>query len=117
MNQDPASQGLAGWIIAAIAIVGLLWAVVAKIFSFVTRAELARRFDAQDKKFLEALETQLADRRRITEEQRIENDRRHGENRGNFDKIADRLSQVEIGQARLEGSFSRSFKSSDTSKG
>lgn len=104
---DGASNGILGWILGGIGIGGALWAVGAKLFSFVTRAELARVLEKQDTKFKEAMAAQIEDRRRIVAEQHDDMETRHQENRGNFQRLADRLGLVERGQAKIEGSIER----------
>ncbi len=124
MSQPQDSGGLLAWILGGIAIFGALWAAGKRIFSTVTRDELGGIVEAQNKKFLETLETQRtdfksaldqmrADRLRLAEEQRAEQLRLHAENRDTSREMFGRISDLEKGQSRIEGTLSARFPRPD----
>jgi hypothetical protein len=94
-----------------------VYAIGAKIFSYVTRTELAEIIAAQNVQFLAAQASMKADvdakfeqhrseRVRIANEQHAETIRLHEENRETSDQIFSRTAKIEQAQARIEGVLS-----------
>lgn len=123
--QDPGnSGGILAWLLGGLAVGGALYRVGQRVFSTVTRKELEKIVEAQDEKFLDALQQQRTDltaaldnfrqeRRQASEEQRTETLRLHMENRDTSSQIFTRVSDVEKGLSRIEGSLSGRFQRPD----
>lgn len=90
------------------------YAVAARIFSYVTRTELASLIAKQDEKFLAAQAAMKADvdskfeqhreeRQQIANDARSETIRLHEENRETYGQLFTRTAAIEQGQARIEG--------------
>jgi hypothetical protein len=118
MSQPGDSNGIAGWIIAGVALLGILWAVAVRIFSYVTRSEVAGRMATQDRKFLQAqdamkaefkesLEQQRLESARIAGEQKAELAKMHGENQRVNEAIFRQLREQDKAIARIEGALGR----------
>ena len=102
MNQPGDSNGWPAWIVCGAAVGTALWHIGAKVFSYVTRTELAAITDAQNKQFVAAMA-----------EQRAEILRLHGENGKVNSAIFDRLGSQDKAIARIEGALSGRYKTLD----
>lgn len=112
MEPPENSNGILAWILGSTALGGTLWAVGAKVFSFVTRTELEKHLKAQREDFLsglavqkkefeDAMKEQAEEKRRVNGEQHSETLRLHRENRETFNQIFKEISEVKTGQADL----------------
>lgn len=113
MNGSPDGGGVLAWILGIISVVGALYATGRRIFNTVTRRELTEIIEAQDEKFLEALNRQREDFQRAAEASERERLRLHGENRETAKETFNRLSGVERGLSRIEGQLSKSLPQGD----
>lgn len=106
---DPPPTWL-GWIVPVSVALGILWAVVKSYFELVSRTELKEIIIEQDKKFLMALQQQREDFEHTQESQRLEQLRLHGENRETAGQIFGRVSELEKGVSRIEGTLSGRYQ-------
>lgn len=102
---DPTPNWLA-WIVPIGVGAGIVWAAVKHYFELVTRPELVRLMEAQDGKFLEAMAELRADFERDRTEDREEQRRLHGENVATARETFVRVSDLEKGVSRIEGTLS-----------
>jgi hypothetical protein len=114
VSQPADSNGIAGWIVAGVALLGVAWASAVRILSYVTRSEMARRFEAQDQKFLEVVAAMKTEFERSLEQHRLERLRiadeqkaMHVENQAIDKEIFGQLREQDKAIARIEGSLSR----------
>jgi hypothetical protein len=110
MNGNPDEGGVLAWILGTISVVGALYATGRRIFNTVTRSELTEIIEAQDEKFLQALNRQREVFERGQKEDRDQVFRLHGENREAASNTYERLSEVEQGVARIEGQLAQRFQ-------
>lgn len=108
MTQIPPDPppGWFAWIVPGSVALGILWAIVKSYFELVSRTELKELIAEQDKKFLDALRQQREDFEQAQESQRLEQLRLHGENRETAGQIFGRVSELEKGVSRIEGTLS-----------
>lgn len=98
------------WIVPGSVALGILWAVIKSYFELVSRTELKELIAEQDKKFLEALQQQRKDFEDAQDAQRLEQLRLHGENRETAGLIFGRVSELEKGVSRIEGTLSGRYR-------
>ena len=114
-GQPPDANSWLAWIGSGMGIAGTI-AGIAKLF-FVTRSELAKFMDRQDKKFLEALAEQRRELERALErqgkEQTSERLRLHQENRETSEGVFERISELEKGVSRIAGRLDERFQRGD----
>lgn len=110
MNGNPDAGGVLAWIAGIISVIGALYATGRRIFSTVTRSELSAIIEAQDKKFLDALEVQRQAFDRAIDREEETRQSQHAENRDAAKETFERLSAVEKGVSRIEGQLSQRFQ-------
>jgi hypothetical protein len=123
-QEPPDFSTVIGWLAAGTAVASGLLAVVRRILNTVTRSEFNHRIQAQDEKFLAALEQQRVDfeqaiekqgaiLQRSVEREEGKREKQHDENRSNFEQNFNRLSRVEQAVSRVAGYLAKRLNISD----